>query len=150
MDKIEHLREKRAKIYLGGGEKALEKQRQRGKLTARERIDALLDPGSFVEIGTFVKHRCHVLGMDKKETPGEGVVTGHGTINGRTVYVYSQDFTVLGGAVGEMHASKIIAVQELAMKTGCPLIGLIDSGGGRLHEGVNTASGYGKIFTRNA
>lgn len=146
MEKIEELRERRAKIYLGGGQRALEKQHERGKLTARERIDALLDPGTFVELGTFVKHRCHVLGMENKETPGEGVVAGHGRIDGRTVYVYSQDFTVLGGAVGEMHAAKIIAVQELAMKTGCPLIGLIDSGGGRLHEGVNTASGYGKIF----
>lgn len=150
MGKIEELRERRAKIYLGGGAKAIEKQHARGKLSARERIDALLDPGTFVELGTFVKHRCHVLGMENKETPGEGVVAGHGRINGRTVYIYSQDFTILGGAVGEMHAAKIIAVQELAMKTGCPLIGLIDSGGGRLHEGVNTASGYGKIFTRNA
>ena len=150
MGKIEELRERRAKIYLGGGVKAIEKQHARGKLSARERIDALLDPGTFVELGTFVKHRCHVLGMENKETPGEGVVAGHGLINGRTVYIYSQDFTILGGAVGEMHAAKIIAVQELAMKTGCPLIGLIDSGGGRLHEGVNTASGYGKIFTRNA
>lgn len=150
MDKLEELRQRRAKILLGGGEKAQEKQHQRGKRTARERIDALLDPGTFVEIGTFVKHRCHILGMEHKETPGEGVAAGHGRIDGRTVYVYAQDFTVLGGAVGEMHAAKIIAVQELAMKTGCPLIGLIDSGGGRLHEGVNTASGYGKIFTRNA
>ena len=150
MEKIEALRERRAKIQMGGGERAIEKQHARGKLSARERIEALLDPGSFVELGTFVKHRCHVLGMENKETPGEGVAAGHGTIDGRTVYVYSQDFTILGGAVGEMHASKIITVQELAMKTGCPLIGLIDSGGGRLHEGVNTASGYGKIFTRNA
>ena len=150
MEKIEALRERRAKIQMGGGERAIEKQHARGKLSARERIEALLDPGSFVELGTFVKHRCHVLGMENKETPGEGVAAGHGTIDGRTVYVYSQDFTILGGAVGEMHASKIITVQELAMKTGCPLIGLSDSGGGRLHEGVNTASGYGKIFTRNA
>ena len=125
MGKIEELRERRAKIYLGGGAKAIEKQHARGKLSARERIDALLDPGTFVELGTFVKHRCHVLGMENKETPGEGVVAGHGLINGRTVYIYSQDFTILGGAVGEMHAAKIIAVQELAMKTGCPLIGLI-------------------------
>ena len=150
MDKLEELRERRARILLGGGQKAIDKQHANGKLTARERLELLLDPGTFVEVGTFVKHRCHVLGMDKKETPGEGVAAGHGLINGRRVYVYSQDFTVLGGAVGDMHAAKIVAVQELAMKTGCPLIGLIDSGGGRLHEGVNTASGYGKIFTRNA
>src|SRR5690554_4830221 len=111
------LEEKRAKIHGGGGPKAVEKQLAQGKNTARQRIEILLDPGSFVELNTFVKHRCTDLGMDKKDTPGEGVVTGYGTIFGRLVYVFAQDFTVVGGSLGEMHAKKICNCMDLAAKT---------------------------------
>jgi acetyl-CoA carboxylase carboxyltransferase component len=149
MSKLDDLIARRKKIYLGGGKEAIKKQHAKGSMTARERIAALIDPGSFNEIGTFVKHRSHSLGMDKIETPGEGVVTGYGTINGRTVYLYSQDFTVMGGAVGEMNASKVIRLQELAIQSGAPLVGLVDSAGGRFNEGVCSSSGYGKVFTNH-
>ncbi len=148
-EKIEKLVETKKNIELGGGEKRIEKQHKSGKLTARERIDLLLDQDSFVEIDTFVEHRCTNFGMEKKEAPGDGVVTGYGTVNGRLVFVYSQDFTVLGGSLGEMHASKICKVQEMAVKMGAPIIGFNDSGGARIQEGVDALSGFGKIFYRN-
>lgn len=143
------LEEIRSKTQAGGGAKAVEKQRAQGKNTARERIENLVDPGSFVELNTFVKHRCTDLGMDKKETPGEGVVTGYGTVHGRLVYVFAQDFTVIGGSLGEMHAKKICNVMDLAAKTGAPVIGLNDSGGARIQEGIDALHGYGEIFHRN-
>lgn len=118
-------------------------------MTARERIAKLLDPDSFVELDAFVRHRCTDFGMDEVEAPGEGVVTGYGTINGRTVYVFAQDFTVMGGSLGEMHARKICKIMDLALKTGVPLIGINDSGGARIQEGVDALSGYGQIFYRN-
>jgi len=145
----QQLEQRRSKMQGGGGTKAVEKQLARGKNTARQRLEVLLDPDSFVELNTFVKHRCHDLGMDKKETPGEGVVTGYGTIHGRLVYVFSQDFTVVGGSLGEMHARKICNVMDLAAKTGAPLIGLNDSGGARIQEGIDALHGYGEIFHRN-
>jgi methylmalonyl-CoA decarboxylase alpha subunit len=137
------------KIEASGGQKAIEKQHEKGKYTARERIEKLLDPGSFTEIDKFVKHRCVNFGLAGKEAPGEGVVTGYGTIDGRLVYVYAQDFTVLGGSLGEMHAGKICKVLDLAMKMGAPIIGLNDSGGARIQEAVDALAGFGQIFYRN-
>ncbi|MBP2654096.1 MAG: pccB [Firmicutes bacterium] len=148
-EKIQELKAMQAKVKLGGGEKRINKQHASGKLTARERIDKLLDDGSFVEIDQFVQHRCTNFGMEKVEAPGEGVVTGYGTVNGRLVYVYAQDFTVIGGSLGEMHAAKIVKVQDLALKMGAPIIGLNDSGGARIQEAVDALGGYGKIFYRN-
>lgn len=143
------LAEKRKKIEEGGGAKAREKQVAQGKNTARHRLELLLDPGSFIELNTFVKHRSTDLGMAEKETPGEGVITGYGTIGGRLVYVFAQDFTVAGGSLGEMHARKICSCMDLAAKTGAPLIGLNDSGGARIQEGIDALHGYGEIFRRN-
>ncbi|MDI3534266.1 MAG: methylmalonyl-CoA decarboxylase subunit alpha, partial [Thermosediminibacterales bacterium] len=148
-EKINELYERRKKIEQGGGQKRIEKQHKSGKLTARERLEKLLDEGSFKEIDAFVTHRSTDLGMDKVEAPGEGVVTGYGTINGKLVFVYAQDFTVIGGSLGEMHAAKICKVQDLALKMGAPIIGLNDSGGARIQEGVCALSGYGQIFYRN-
>lgn len=148
-EKVDELLRRREKIEKGGGDAAIEKQHKRGSLTARERIAKLLDPGSFNEILMFVRHRCTSLGMDKIETPDEGVVTGYGTIDGRTVYIYAQDFTVMGGASGEMTASKVIRLQQLALQSGAPLIGLVDSAGGRLHEGICSSNGYGQVFTNH-
>ncbi|MCF6461109.1 acyl-CoA carboxylase subunit beta [Clostridium sp. Cult3] len=148
-ERIERLLETKEKIELGGGEKRIEKQHQKGKLTARERIHLLLDEGSFMEIDAFVKHRCTNFGMENTEAPGDGVVTGYGTVDGRLVFVYAQDFTVLGGSLGEMHAAKIVKVQDMALKMGAPIIGINDSGGARIQEGVDALSGYGKIFYRN-
>jgi len=148
-NRIQLLKEKQAKIELGGGQKRIDKQHASGKLTARERVERLLDPGSFVELDQFVHHRCTNFGMEKEEVPGEGVVTGYGAIDGRLVYVFAQDFTVMGGSLGEMHAAKIVKVLELAMKMGAPVIGINDSGGARIQEGVDALSGYGKIFYRN-
>ncbi len=145
----EELKQKREQIKAPAGQKAIEKQKAKGKLTARERIDLLLDPGSFVEIDEYVEHRCTEFGLDKKKIPGDGVVTGYGTVNGRTVYVFSQDFTVMGGSLGEMHAKKICKVLDLAMKNGAPVVGINDSGGARIQEGVDSLSGYGQIFYRN-
>ena len=145
----QELEQRRNKIHGGGGPKAVEKQQAQGKGIARERIEDLLDPESFIELNTFVKHRCTDLGMDKKESPGEGVVTGYGTIHGRLVYVFAQDFTVIGGSLGEMHAKKICNVMDLAAKTGAPIIGLNDSGGARIQEGIDALHGYGEIFHRN-
>ncbi|MCG2676895.1 methylmalonyl-CoA carboxyltransferase [bacterium] len=143
------LKEKREKILLGGGNEKIEAQHKKGKLTARERIDLLLDEGSFEETDIFVEHRARELGMDKKELPSEGVVTGYGRIDGRRACLFAQDFTVAGGSLGEMHAQKICKVMDLAMKMGVPLIGINDSGGARIQEGVDSLKGYGDIFYRN-
>ncbi|MCF6464570.1 acyl-CoA carboxylase subunit beta [Clostridium sp. Cult2] len=148
-EKVEQLLETKKKIELGGGEKRIAKQHERGKLTARERINLLLDEGSFIEIDALVKHRCTNFGMEKTEAEADGVVTGYGTVDGRLTFVYAQDFTVLGGSLGEMHANKICKVQEMALKMGAPIVGFNDSGGARIQEGVDALSGYGKIFYRN-
>ena len=143
------LEEMRKKAMEGGGKERIEKQHEKGKLTARERIEKLLDEGTFVEIGTFAETRATEFGMDKKRFLGDGVVTGYGSINGRLVFVYAQDFTVLGGSLGETHAQKIAALMDLAMKNGAPIIGINDSGGARIQEGVDSLKGYGEIFFRN-
>ena len=148
-EKIKELVELRAKARLGGGEKAIAKQHEKGKYTARERINMLLDEGSFEEMDMFVQHRCTNFGMEKKHYLGDGVVTGSGTINGRLVYVFAQDFTVSAGSLSEMLASKICKVMDIAMKVGAPVIGLNDSGGARLQEGINALAGYSEIFQRN-
>src|SRR5690554_2903323 len=148
-NKLEELRSKKEQLKLGGGEDKIQKQHDRGKLSARERLDLLFDEGSFIEIGGFVKHRSTDFGMDKIETPAEGVVTGYGTVAGRLVYAYAQDFTVMGGSLGNMHAEKIVNVMEMAMKMGAPIIGMNDSGGARIQEGVDALSGYAKIFFNN-
>jgi len=148
-EKLSKLEERRAKVLAGGGSKRIAAQHSKGKKTARERIEALLDAGSFVELDTFIEHRCTDLGMDGIEAPGEGVVIGYGTIEGRTVYVFAQDFTVIGGSLGEMHAAKICKAMDMAVKVGCPCIGINDSGGARIQEGVDALSGYGDIFYRN-
>ncbi|BEP30176.1 acyl-CoA carboxylase subunit beta [Helicovermis profundi] len=149
MSKLQDLRQRKEKIALGGGEKRVQKQHEKGKLTARERINLLFDEGSFVELDAFVKHRCTNFGMEKVDAPAEGVVTGYGKVDGRLVYAYSQDFTVVGGSLGEMHAAKICKVMDNAMKVGSPVVGLNDSGGARIQEAVDALSGYGKIFYRN-
>lgn len=146
---LKELASRKQKITAGGGEKRIARQHEKGKMTARERLEGLLDPDSFVELDTFVRHRCIDFGMEKVEAPGEGVVTGYGTIDGRVVYVFAQDFTVIGGSLGEMHARKICKVMDLALKNGAPLIGINDSGGARIQEGVDALSGYGQIFYRN-
>jgi len=143
------LEKKRKEARVGGGQKRIKTQHMNGKLTARERLEVLLDPDSFEEYGMFVEHRCQDFNMDQKTFPGDGVITGHGTINGRSVFVYSQDFTVLGGSLSETNAEKICRIQEMAMKVGTPVIGINDSGGARIQEGVNSLSGYGKIFQNN-
>ncbi len=148
-EKINQLIEKRAEARLGGGEKAIEKQHQRGKYTARERIAMLLDEGSFEELDMFVTHRSTNFGMDKKHPLGDGVVTGFGTVEGRLVYIFAQDFTVLGGSLSETMAQKICKVMDMAMKMGAPCIGLNDSGGARIQEGINALAGYSEIFQRN-
>ena len=147
-DKIREL-EKKLKKVSEGDQVRIDKQHKAGKMTARERIDALLDADSFVELDAMVKHRNNNFGLEKKRPDGDGVVTGHGTINGRTVYLFAQDFTVFGGALGEAHAQKICKVMDLAAKTGCPIIGLNDSGGARIQEGVVSLGGYAEIFYRN-
>lgn len=148
-ERIEKMLEKSEAIKLGGGEKRIASQHSKGKLTARERIAILLDEGSFVELDRFVSHRCTNFGQEKKELPGEGVTTGYGTVEGRLVYVYAQDFTVEGGSLGEMHANKIVKVQQLSLKMGAPIVGLNDSGGARIQEAVDALGGYGKIFFEN-
>ncbi|MEW9668805.1 acyl-CoA carboxylase subunit beta [Ammoniphilus sp. 3BR4] len=149
-EKIDELFQRKLKIELGGGDERIDAQHSRGKLTARERIDLLLDDQSFVELNPFIQHRATNFGMDKVEAPGEGVVTGYGKIHGRLVYVFAQDFTVFGGALGEMHAKKIAKIMDLAAQNGAPIIGLNDSGGARIQEGVVSLDGYGHIFYRNA
>lgn len=146
---VAELEEKRQASREGGGEDRVNKQHKKGKLTARERLQALLDPGSFTEFDPFVIHRGTHFGMDKNHIMGDGVVTGHGTINGRPVCVYSQDFTVFGGSLSETNAKKICKVMDLAMKIGAPMIGINDSGGARIQEGVDSLGGYGEIFQRN-
>lgn len=147
--KIESLQQKRAQALLGGGETRIISQHKKGKLTARERLHFLLDEGSFEEIGMLVTHRSTDFGMEKERYPGDGVITGYGTINGRLVYVFSQDFTVFGGSLSETHAEKICKIMDLAIKNGAPVIGLNDSGGARIQEGVVSLGGYADIFYRN-
>ncbi len=147
--KLEELRDRRASAHLGGGQHRIESQHQKGKLTARERLHFLLDEGSFEEIGMFVTHRSTDFGMEKEKFSGDGVVTGYGTINGRLVYVFSQDFTVFGGSLSETYAEKICKIMDLAMQNGAPIIGLNDSGGARIQEGVVSLGGYADIFYRN-
>ncbi|MCR5482610.1 MAG: methylmalonyl-CoA carboxyltransferase [Clostridia bacterium] len=149
MNKLEELRQFKEKIALGGGQKRIDAQHASGKLTARERLNVLFDEGSFVEMDVFVSHRCTNFDMADKKAPGDGVVTGYGTIDGRLVFAYAQDFTVLGGSLGEYHAEKIVKVQNMALKMGAPIVGLNDSGGARIQEGVNALSGFGKIFYNN-
>ena len=149
LERIKELVELRAKARMGGGEKAIEKQHARGKYTARERIDMLLDEGSFEEMDMFKLHRCTNFGMEKKQYLGDGVVTGSGTIDGRLVYVFAQDFTVNGGSLSETMAEKICKVMDQAMKMGAPCIGINDSGGARIQEGINALGGYANIFQRN-
>ncbi len=149
MNKLEELRSLKAKIALGGGQKRIDAQHASGKLTARERLDILFDSGSFVELDVFVSHRSTNFDMADKKAPGDGVVTGYGTVDGRLVFAYAQDFTVLGGSLGEYHAEKIVKAQKMALKMGAPIVGLNDSGGARIQEGVNALSGFGKIFYNN-
>ena len=148
-EKDKLLKQKLSAAQLGGGQNRIDKQHQKGKLTARERVQLLLDPGSFEEIGALVTHRTKDFGMDKQVFYGDGVVTGYGTVSGRLVYVFAQDFTVFGGALSETHAEKICKVMDMAMKVGAPLIGLNDSGGARIQEGVRSLGGYADIFYRN-
>jgi len=148
-DIISQLEEKRVAARMGGGQRRLDAQHAKGKLTARERIHALLDEGSFEEWDMFVEHRCHDFEMAENKIPGDGVVTGYGTIYGRPVFVYSQDFTVLGGSLSETHAAKICKVMDQAIKAGIPIIGLNDSGGARIQEGVASLGGYAEVFQRN-
>ncbi len=148
-DILERLEERRAGARLGGGEKRIAAQHARGKLTARERIALLLDTGSFEEFDMFVEHRCVDFGMEGTKFPGDGVVTGWGTINGRTVFVFAKDFTVFGGSLSETHAQKITKIQDMAVKMRAPIIGLFDAGGARIQEGVAALGGYGEVFKRN-
>ena len=148
-DIIRQLEERRARARAGGGKARVKAQHDRGKLTARERLDLLLDPDSFEEWDMFVEHRSTEFNMDKNFVPGDGVVVGHGNINGRLVFVYSQDFTVFGGSVSETHAEKICKIMDQAIKVGAPIIGLNDSGGARIQEGVSSLAGYGEVFHRN-
>jgi acetyl-CoA carboxylase carboxyltransferase component len=148
--KIMELRECEAKVGEMGGPKAIEKQHEKGKMTARERLAYFFDPGSFRELDAFVKHRGTLFGLDKMDIPADGVITGYGTVNGRQVFAFSQDFTARAGTLGEMHSKKICKVMDLALNTGKPLVGFNDSGGARIQEGVDALSGYGQIFYRNA
>jgi len=148
-DILQQLEEKRAAARLGGGARRIEQQHAKGKLTARERLDLLFDPGSFEEWDMFVEHRSGDFGMAENRIPGDGVVTGHGTVNGRLVFAFSQDFTVLGGALGEAHAEKICKIMDKAMLVGAPVVGLNDSGGARIQEGVASLAGYADVFQRN-
>jgi propionyl-CoA carboxylase beta chain len=148
-DVLERLEDRRAEARLGGGERRIAAQHARGKLTARERIELLLDRGSFEEFDMFVQHRCADFGMEKSHVPGDGVVTGWGTVNGRTVFVFSKDFTVFGGSLSGAHAAKITKIQDMALKARAPVIGLFDAGGARIQEGVDALGGYGEVFKRN-
>ncbi|HEX2026776.1 MAG TPA: acyl-CoA carboxylase subunit beta [Nitriliruptorales bacterium] len=148
-EKLEELRRRREEALAAGGQESIDKQHSRGKRTARERIHLLVDEGSFVETDMFAVHRSHAFGMDEQHPLGDGVVTGYGTIDGRPVCVFSQDFTVFGGSLGEVFAEKVVKVMDLAMKMGCPVVGMNDSGGARIQEGVVSLGGYGDIFHRN-
>src|ERR1700749_2737713 len=146
---IDRLEKKRDAARVGGGVQRVEAQHRRGKLTARERLELLLDPGSFEEWDMFVEHRSHDFGIDEHRIPGDGVVPGYGTVNGRLVFVFSQDFTVFGGSLSEAHAEKICKIMDQAMNVGAPVIGLNDSGGARIQEGVASLAGYAEVFERN-
>ena len=146
---IDELEKKRAAARLGGGQRRIDAQHAKGKLTARERIELLLDPGSFEEFDMFVEHGCTDFGMAKQRIPGDGVVTGHGAVNGRSVFVFSQDFTVFGGSLSEAHAGKICKIMDHALNVGAPVIGLNDSGGARIQEGIDSLAGYAEVFQRN-
>ena len=148
-NKLDELSQKKEAAKLGGGEKRIKSQHDKGKLTARERIELLVDEGSFDEIGMFVKHRAIDFGLDKQNYPGDGVETGFAKIEGRPIALFSQDFTVFGGSLSETHAEKIVKIMKLAMKAGIPIIGLNDSGGARIQEGVNSLGGYADIFLLN-
>jgi propionyl-CoA carboxylase beta chain len=148
-DIIEKLERRREEAKLGGGLARIEAQHKRGKLTARERIELLLDKGSFEEFDMFVEHRSNEFGMEKTKIPGDGVITGWGTVNGRTVFLFSKDFTVFGGSLSETHAQKIVKVQDMALKARAPIVGLFDAGGARIQEGVAALGGYGEVFKRN-
>lgn len=148
-DRISELRNRRETAMQGGGPEKLEKQRESGKLTARERIDALVDPGSFEETGLFAEHRAVLFGMAGKSLPADGVITGAASVNGRLVHLASQDFTVAGGSAGEVHSIKVAEVMEQSLKTGSPFIFINDSGGARVQEGIDSLSGYGKVFYTN-
>jgi propionyl-CoA carboxylase beta chain len=148
-DILDRLEQRRGQARLGGGQARIEAQHKRGKLTARERIELLMDKGSFEEFDMFVEHRSIDFGMEKSKIPGDGVVTGWGTVNGRTVFVFAKDFTVFGGSLSETHALKIIKVQDAAMKARAPIVGLFDAGGARIQEGVASLGGYGEVFKRN-
>src|SRR5919106_265587 len=149
MDQNDHLADLERRAELGGGEDRLRRQREAGKLTARERIDLLFDPGTFDEIDKFVTHRCTDFGMAGQVVPGDGVVCGYGRINGRLAYAFAQDFTVFGGSLSETNAAKIVKIMDLAVKMGAPVVGLNDSGGARIQEGVLSLGGYADIFLRN-
>ena len=149
-DKREYLLKKKEKIALGGGQKRIDKQHSQGKMTARERLEYLFDSGTFIELDAFVKNRCTRFGMDKLDFEGESVITGYGMVDGRLAYAFSQDFTITGGALGEMHARKVVKAMDSAVKVGAPIIGLNDSGGARIQEAVDALSGYGDIFYRNS
>ena len=149
VDVIAELEKRRSEAALGGGQRRIDSQHAKGKLTARERIELLLDEGSFEEYDMFVTHRCTDFGMEQEHVPGDGVVTGWGTVNGRQVYVFSQDFTVYGGSLSATHAQKICKVQEMAVRNGAPIIGLNDSGGARIQEGVDSLGGYADVFQNN-
>lgn len=149
IEKIEALKSLKNSIALGGGEDKITKRHTEGKLSARERIDLLFDENSFVEVDAFIESRCFDFGMQKKKLAGDGVVTGYGTVNGRKVFVASQDFTVIGGSLGEMHAKKITKVMDMSLKMGAPFLAINDSGGARIEEGLDALSGYGDIFYRN-
>jgi len=147
--KVQNLRDRKASTRMGGGSERIAAQHKKGKLTARERLDLLLDQGSFHETDPFVVHRTHDFGLQQQIFPGDSVVTGWGTIDRRMVYVFSQDFTVFGGSLGEVHAEKICKILDLALKNGAPVIGLNDSGGARIQEGVVSLAGYAEIFLLN-
>ncbi|MFA5528801.1 MAG: carboxyl transferase domain-containing protein [Peptostreptococcales bacterium] len=149
MNKLEIMQYKKNKLMLGGGEKSIAKQHSKGKLTARERLHLLFDKDTFIETGLFVKHRCTDFGMEKVVAPAEGVITGYGQVNGRTVYAFAQDFTVMGGTLGKAQGDKIAKIMDMAIKTGNPIIGMKDSGGARIQEGIDSMSGYSNIFYRN-
>lgn len=150
VEKLEILQKKKEKIALGGGQKRIDTQHAKGKMTARERLEYFFDEGTFIELDAFIKNRCTRFGMDKMDFEGESVVTGYGMVDGRLVYAFSQDFTITGGALGEMHAQKIVKAMDNAIKVGAPIVGLNDSGGARIQEAVDALSGYGDLFFRNA
>ena len=148
-NKIKELIKLRAERDAAGGLDKLKKRNDQGKLTARQRIEYFFDPGTFVELQGYINHHSSNFGLEKKKFLGDGVITGYGKVNDRTIYIYSQDFTILGGSLGEMHAKKIVNVMDLALKAGAPFVGINDSGGARIQEGINSLAGYGDIFYRN-